>query len=116
MVRMRSRRGVFWGLMGWGAGPRGGGVLAAARGVCWLDGEDAVEAGDFEELHELGADAAEDEVVAACRGVVQHLVEGEDDADGLAGEVFDAGEVEDDAVALVLLDELEQAVADLLEV
>src|SRR3954451_10480792 len=66
-----------------------------------LDREDAVEAGDLEQLHELRTNAAEDEVVAAGAGAGELLVERQDDPDRLAGQVLHLAEVQDEPAALV---------------
>src|SRR4051794_12117066 len=76
-----------------------------------LDGENAVQPRDLEQFKQLRPDAAEDELAVLQR--VELLVEREDDADRLRGEVLHFLEVEDDAALVLLVDEPVQLLADL---
>src|SRR5215217_4495302 len=78
-----------------------------------LDREDLVEPRDAEQFEQFRADAAQDEF--AVLQPAELLVEREDDADRLAGEVLDLLEIEHESAAVFVVDEAVKLGADRFE-
>src|SRR5205085_11294952 len=79
----------------------------------FLDVEELVQARDLEDLVDLRIDIAEDQ---AALGGLHLLVQRDQLAERGAGEVLDVGEVEQDLALALLLDQIEQLIADDLNV
>src|SRR5439155_3677000 len=77
------------------------------------DGEQLVELGDLEDFVDLGVDLAQHELAA---GALQLAVQGDQLAQRGAGQELDVLEVEQDLPAAELVDELEELLADHLDV
>src|SRR5262249_20749964 len=78
-----------------------------------LDVEELVQLGDLEDLVDLGIDVGQDQPAA---GRLEFLVQGDELAQGGAGEVLDVAEVEQELAAAFLVHQAEELIADDLDV
>ena len=79
----------------------------------FLDVEQFVELGDLEDFEDLVVDIAHHQLAA---GRIDFLVEGDELAQGGAGEILDIAEIQQDFLAAQLIDQAEKVFADLLDV